>query len=596
MAGVEDRDRADGIDAEAVPRRWMAISLPWWPTDLVRRALQAGAHAAGRKREGIVARACMDRPADGDSHAVTDASRSEAPRWDDAPRWIDAAIIVHRDHRNAREVVAACPRAQSLGVRPGMPLAEAKAICGEGVVGRPWTPEADARALRRLARWCTRYAPLVMPDSGAGTAELAGVEPWIVVDVTGCELVHGGEASLLRRVRRELSERGVRAQVVIGPTQRAAIAAARASALNAADSCRVLDHDPRAAAESLAHLPLLVLGLSAGTLEALREVNVRRIGEVMRLPRREVADRFAPELLRALDELRGERAERFEPLPHARMIEVEISFDGPTTRPEAVAAAAHRSLERLCAKLARFARGARLIEVTLRRVDALPIVERITLGRASRHVRHLWSLMAPRLERVNMGFGVEGVSLRVLVDAPLPLEQRRWTGAMGAPSLGTVDEPADAEPPRQLAEMLDQVAARLGAEAMGQAEAWLGEEMARSVGAGKLARSDGDRPLRPTLLFQRAFAAEVVAEEAPGSRRPIEVRWPGGGGRVIECDGPERHAARWWVDGARSASRNGGGGAAAMDRDLWRVRTSDGRWLWLLHARPDRWSVVGAWT
>ncbi len=566
----EDQDlpRLPSADRAAV-RRWLSISLPWWPTDLVRR--RRSKRHAGRG---------------GDPSA---AERGDAP------------ILLHREHRGAREVAGLCPRAAAAGARRGMPLAEAKAICGEDTLVQAWTPEADGRSLRRLAHWCTRYAPLVMPVDHEAS-------PHIVIDVSGCELVHGGDATLAIRVVRDFHRRGLQARVAVGPTQRAAVAASiglAASPEGRAAPCLVLHHDPRRAAESLAPLPLRALGLCEETLEALREVNVRRIGEALRLPRRESADRFGPELLAVLDSLRGEVAEPFHPLPHARPIAVEVPFEGPTTRLESVLHAASQALERFCVRLARRGRGVRLLEWSLHRVNALPAVERVALGRPSRHARHLWMLLRPRLERVQMGFGVEGVSLRSLIDAPLAQEQRRWSGTGRADGADEVrgaseaprDDPAarhgDPETERQLSEMLDQVASRLGGASVHHAAAALPEE--RRDGARRAAAPRS--ALRPTMIFPRALAAEVVAEEAPGARRPIEVRWPGGGGRVVECEGPERHSPSWWD----AAPGGAGSGAArnaspnASDRDFWRVRTIDGRSLWLLHRPPDRWLVVGAW-
>lgn len=568
------------VEAGALPgaHRWLAIALPWWASDLARRRI-----ARRQLTE-------MSLPGAGVCPRVS------------VPR--ETPLLIHRTHRNAKEVVALCPHAHTAGARPEMPLAEAKALCGERAVEIEWTPLADAQSLRRLARWCTRYAPLVMPrmsgmfglDGVDGIAGIAGMEgsssmksmpmppsiahatPCVIVDVTGCEKVHGGDATLAARVLRDLHRRSVHAQVAIASTQRAALAA------SAAWPCRVLPTDPRQAADMLADLPLWTLRLAPATLESLREVNVRRIGEACALPRRGSADRFGSELFAALDELRGERPERFEPLPHQRPIEVDLPFDGPTTRLEAVELAVTTALERFCARLGRRGRGVRLMELSLRRVNELPVVERLTLGGASRQPRHLWTLLRPRLERVNMGFGVEGVVLRSLIDAPLSMEQRQWCTS------GEPDEHAregDAETERQVSEMLDQVAARLGSA---------------SVRGAK--ESIFSTCVRPTVIFPKPLAAEVVADQAPvsaapGARRPIEVRWPGGGGRVREADGPERHSPRWWTAPTRAMRgaehREGDDDAITDDRDFWRVRTADGRWLWLLHRRPDRWVVIGAW-
>ncbi|MBX3355009.1 MAG: DNA polymerase Y family protein [Phycisphaeraceae bacterium] len=544
-------------------KRWLVAALPWWSSDLARRRLA---------RERLVRDTVTGDP---------------GPRAGSGSHL--APMLIHRLTRQTKQVVALCPHAHTAGARPGMPLAEATALCGADVILLEWTPESDARALRRLGRWCMRYAPLVMPLPGSIGAVDPCTEPApaIVIDITGCDRVHGGEARLAAGVLRDLHRRGVHVQVAIAATLRAALAA------SSAWPCRILPEEPMEAAEALADLPLAALRLPAATLDALREVNVRRIGEAMRLPRRETADRFGAELLAVLDEMRGLRPEPFKPLPWTATLEVHLSFEGPTTRLDSVEQALVTALDRFVAKLARQTRGTRLLEVTLERVQALPVVERIPLGRPSRHARHLWTLLRPRVEKANLGFGVEGVRLRSLIDAPLASSQGAWHG--------TEESEAQASGSRadrgrvietSVAEMIDLVSARLGPASVRLAVDEAGDPASWLMHA---AATPAAPLLRPTVIFPAALAAEVVADEAPisaapGARRPIEVRWPGGGGRVREADGPERHSPKWWLrlDARRSPAPDG-------DRDFWRVRTTDGRWLWLLHRRPDRWSVIGAW-
>ncbi|MBM4114195.1 MAG: hypothetical protein FJ253_12630 [Phycisphaerae bacterium] len=448
-----------------------------------------------------------------------------------------------------------------------------------------------------------------------------GTEPAILVDITGCELVHCGDASLAARVLRDLHRRGIHAQVAIASTQRAALAA------SIAWPCRVVPADRAESLELLSPLPLWTLRLSADLVDSLREINVTRIGHALMLPRGGAADRFGPELRHALDAMRGECVEDFHPLPHAAPIECELAFDGATTQPEAIELAVVQLLDRFCLRLARRQRGVRLLELSLDRIDALPIVERLTLGRPSRRAKHLWTLLRPRLERVNLGYGVEGVRLRSLLDAPLSLEQGRWSAA-DAGRAGA----EHGEDDRAVAEMIDQFRSRLGHESISR----FGYESISRLEHGAAWKSSDDsraiEPYRPTVVFSKALSAEVTAEHlgtpdaAPRAMRPMAVRWAGGGGRVLECDGPERHAPRWWMgaSGHRGGNGNGNGnrdhaGSGGVDRgesggvdrgesggvdrggvggeedDRWRVRTDDGRWLWLLHHGGERWSVIGVW-
>ena len=61
----------------------------------------------------------------------------------------------------SRQLVAcASDEARQRGIRPGMTLAEARALC-PGLVDAPWQPEHDDRALAALGRWMMRFSPVV---------------------------------------------------------------------------------------------------------------------------------------------------------------------------------------------------------------------------------------------------------------------------------------------------------------------------------------------------------------------------------------------------------------------------------------------------
>ncbi|MGH7108142.1 MAG: hypothetical protein ACREFT_16725, partial [Acetobacteraceae bacterium] len=75
-------------------------------------------------------------------------------------------------------------------------------------------PEA---ALRAIAIWCLRYAPLVALDPPDG----------IWIDITGSAHLFGGESALLAALRARLEAAGLAARVAIADTPGAAHALAR---------------------------------------------------------------------------------------------------------------------------------------------------------------------------------------------------------------------------------------------------------------------------------------------------------------------------------------------------------------------------------
>lgn len=68
---------------------------------------------------------------------------------------LDEPLVIAGHDGRRRVVVAADRNAQALGVRPGLPLAEAQARV-PGLHVAPLDPEANAIALERLAAWALR--------------------------------------------------------------------------------------------------------------------------------------------------------------------------------------------------------------------------------------------------------------------------------------------------------------------------------------------------------------------------------------------------------------------------------------------------------
>ena len=110
-------------------------------------------------------------------------------------------ILVGRDGRR-RVVLAADAAAQTAGLRVGMPASKAQALV-QGLVIQDADPIADAEALERLAFWMLqRFAPIVAanpPDE-------------IVIDSTGADHLHGGEATALAILVEKLAGVGLRAR------------------------------------------------------------------------------------------------------------------------------------------------------------------------------------------------------------------------------------------------------------------------------------------------------------------------------------------------------------------------------------------------
>ena len=144
----------------------------------------------------------------------TDRVRRKA--GDAAPPPETPLVLVGRDGRR-RVVLAADAAAQAAGLRVGMPATKAQALV-PGLVIQDADPAADAAALERLALWMLqRYAPIVAADPPDG----------IVIDSTGADHLHGGEAAMLATWSSGSPASGFAARAAIADTWGAAHALAR---------------------------------------------------------------------------------------------------------------------------------------------------------------------------------------------------------------------------------------------------------------------------------------------------------------------------------------------------------------------------------
>jgi nucleotidyltransferase/DNA polymerase involved in DNA repair len=203
--------------------------------------------------------------------------------------------------------------AEAKGVRPGMRLGEALAMCPQLVLVEhdPATVEqAWEEVLRRL-----EDAGFAVEPIEAGT---------VYFETRGVERLYGGLEPALKR-----------ALAAVGPVwdARAGAAERRFAALAAANVARpgqaLIVSDDRTR-RFLAPLPLTLLPLEQARYEELEELGVRTIGQLAGLPGGAVAERLGPDGRRAWSLARGERDGRVAPRRAAQPLVETLEF------PEAV--------------------------------------------------------------------------------------------------------------------------------------------------------------------------------------------------------------------------------------------------------------------
>jgi len=483
-----------------------------------------------------------------------------------------------------RIVARACERAERAGVRAGMSVSHALALLPGGASGaavrvEPFTPERDVASLEALAVWAIRFAPFAAPDEPDG----------LLLDVTGCEPLYGGPRGLVDRMAEAVARLGFSCRVALAPTFGCAWAAARYGARSR------LVIEPGEMRAALAPLPVRSLRLEGATVEALAEVGIDRVGDLLRLRRRDLATRFGDELLLRLDQSLGQAMETITPVRPQELLRLERMFAGPTPRLDAIELAVRDLLEALPPRLEEREAGARRVDLVLVRSD-LPKARLVfRLGRPSRDPKHLWALVRPRLETVHLGFGVEGVAVEV-----------PWLGRLAArqrvhPATGLRDEPLERR--EAVGNLVDALAARIGWDRVGRVEAVESHLPERAFRMRSLL--DGADAMcdvrilpgrRPTVLFDPPEPVAAVTGGDGARARvgvPRKLRRGGVAIEIVAFVGPERIASEWWREEATAARL-----ATAGDdtREYYAVQDSAGRWLWIFRERASgAWFVQGEW-
>jgi protein ImuB len=470
--------------------------------------------------------------------------------------------------------------AQAAGLRPGLPLPEARAQVPD-LASAPADPDGDARALRRLAAWCGRYSPWTAPDDAHDANGAAGV----LIDATGCAHLFGGEDAMLADLHARLARQGLSARAAVAATPGAAWALARFATDAAAPTRVVPDGAVRAA---LSPLPPAALRLGAAERDLLHRLGLRQVGDLYNLPPAALAPRVGPEVARRLDRALGRRAEPIDPLVPRPALYVRRAFAEPIGRREDLWAGIAALIDDLCQRLADAGQGARRLGLTLYRVDGGTQPVRLGTSRASRTAAHLRRLFAQHLDQLDAGFGVEAMTL-----AALSVE------ALGARQLGLQAEAAEtggvsAKGAADLTTLVDRLTNRFGDGAVTRprpAGSHLPEAAVRAAPPlDKDAAAWPATPPRPIRLL--ATPQPIEATALLPDHPPAQFRWRKLIHRVVQVEGPERLTPEWWR--ATPDDAVAPDDALALDdalapRDLYRVETPEGRRYWLAHQNRDWW-------
>lgn len=527
-------------------------------------------------------------------------------RGDAALQEMPFAVV--EDVGNAQILSSVSDAGSAVGLYRGQPLRDAHAVSANLRTLRR-NPQAEAAFLAALMRWAGKFSPWVALDGDEG----------LMLDVTGCSHLFGGEAGLCRQVAQDCHDMGISVRHGLADSRGGAWALARYAGRGAGQggvhtrSGDDIDQEARATRSraakrrhwerggaaptgqwmgrgtgrgaeipagtiappgqnrsTLAALPVAALRLDGDTAAQLARLGLRNIGDLAGQPRAALARRFGKGLVLRLDQAFGAVPEPISPAAPPPRFAVRMTLPDPIGLEEDVLAGLDRLLPRLSVLLQDKGMGARTLRLQAFRSDHTMQTLEVRLARASYDPERLRPLLAMKVHEIDAGFGIDMLRLEAVQVEPLAM--RTPVGHLAAGAAVNARLAANTS----LDDLIGRLGARVGMEAITRRHPGDSHipEKTELVLAAAWSEPAADWPAparpRPLLLWQ---PEPVQAPVVP--RLSARFRWRGRALTLVAAAGPERISPEWWLDDP--AWRSG-------QRDYWRVTCGEGDQLWLFFA------------
>lgn len=429
----------------------------------------------------------------------------------------------------------ASPKARSLGIKADMTRAAAQALCPTlRLEARKET--AEQRRQQRLIEVASRYSAWVWPAE-------AGV---LLLEVGSTKNLFGGLEKLIKRLMNDLKACGHRAEHAVAASARAAECLARWAPGSVAEN-------PDQTRQFITRLPSASLTTDLRLQRRLYRSGIRRVADLLRLPRQGVGRRYGPSLLRTLDQALSREAEVVPAATRPIFFAQTVELTEPTIQAEQLLAAAGVLLDELV--------------LTLRTQDAA--VDRLWLR--IHHARGPASQLPMNMSQATRDRAVFQQQLSLLLGSLQLPEPALALRLRTPPFLGHESQNADwlqKHNETEWSATLDAWRARLGPHGV----------------QGLCTRADH----RPERAWQ--FSAPGTASstsEGPGTPRPCWLRHEPQPLTDVQRQqlhmesGPERIEQGWWDQ-------------ADICRDYYVARDANGARLWIYQdRRQQNWWLHG---
>ncbi|MEC8796971.1 MAG: DNA polymerase Y family protein, partial [Pseudomonadota bacterium] len=353
-------------------------------------------------------------------------------------------LVVLQDVKNRQVIVSLNTEAEQAGLMAGQTARDAQAICPTAHI-RLANPQAEQLQLNALRRWAGKFSPWVAAEAPAG----------LILDINGCANLFGGEEALLHSIQDDCGDLGFTVLAGIADTVGAAWALARfshhsAAAIRTGDDIQQEARATRSRAarrhwtrggtppnvhgpgtrahhiatpgqtrQALVDLPVAALRLNDEAVAGLTRLGLRKIGDMIGLPRAALTRRVGQDVMRRLDQALGLVPEPVAPARAPFNFAVRLTLPDPIGLEDDIMAGLDRLLGPLGDKLRDKGHGARRVRLQLFRTDHTMQTIEVGLAVPSYDPERMRPLLALKMGDVDAWFGIDRLRLEAHVTEPV---------------------------------------------------------------------------------------------------------------------------------------------------------------------------------
>lgn len=526
--------------------------------------------------------------------------------------------------RSSPVVVASTAIVSQNGIRPGLTLVEARSLESEAaspqtsgmrrksrfaktVTGpaefAPWNPDTQRQVLKDIAEKFRQFAPIIALDTTA-------IPDCLLLDVTGCGALFGGEVPLAEKLLKATSEANLEARLAISESVASAWAFThpaghllheqpvpqprrRKVPQGAADWDLPLIVIPPGQAETwLADLPITSGRLPMDDIQLLRRLGIVTLKQLCHLPQDDLPSRISEEGRLRLRQLRGLDDELLDALPEANPVQsIWVSEFGVQGK-EHIKLVFQVLVEDVVRQLLVRNIGAIKATCNLKTEKGEILTVEANVVRPVQTEKDLLEILNLKLETIRLRDTVMTAKM-VLATAPLMIRRQQ----------DLFHSEQQIQPEEELTTMINRLSSRLSANAVLTAQETSSPVPEQSIQldpivnpedkirTGRTSASIPERLVDPESAAQTSqqttsmpirllpFAVPIASKTA----NPLKngFLWDGSNYQIQTVVGPDRIQSRWWDE-------------EAVHRDYYRITTTTGPILWIFQSLTNRaWYMHG---